>query len=62
MDPPWDEYRRRRRTFRLALLLFPLWLVPGATIQEFLAGYGFSATSGARDGPRPIPAGPSARR
>ena len=29
MEPAWDEYIRRRRAFRLALLLFPLWLVPG---------------------------------
>ncbi len=46
MDPAWDEYIRRRRAFRLALLLFPLWLVPGGMIQHALAGYGFKATSG----------------
>jgi hypothetical protein len=44
-DPSWDEYRRRRRAFRFALILFPLWIVPGALIQDFLAGCGFNAIS-----------------
>jgi hypothetical protein len=45
MDPAWDEYRRRRRAWWLALLLFPLWLFPGGMIQHILAGYGFRANS-----------------
>jgi hypothetical protein len=45
MDRAWDEYKRRTRLCLLALLLFPLWLVPGGTIQHVLAGYGFNATS-----------------
>jgi hypothetical protein len=45
MDPAWGEYRRRRRMFLLAVLLLPLWLVPGATIHHVLAGYGYSAAS-----------------
>ena len=43
MDLAWDEYRRRRRAVRLALLLFPLWLVPGAMIQHFVIDYGYDA-------------------
>ena len=46
MHPAWDQYRRRRRAFWLALLLLPLWLVPGGTIEHVLAGYGFNATNG----------------
>jgi hypothetical protein len=40
MDYAWDEYKRRRRAFRLALLLAPLWLGPGAVIRYFLISYG----------------------
>ncbi len=45
MDPAWDEFRRRRRAFWLAILSLPLWLVPMGTIQHFLAGRGYGATS-----------------
>jgi hypothetical protein len=44
MDPAWEDYRRRRRGFWLALVLLPLWLIPGALIQEFLARRGFGGT------------------
>jgi hypothetical protein len=43
--PCWNEYKRRRRAFGFSLLLLPLWLVPGGTIQAFLAGWGYGATS-----------------
>jgi hypothetical protein len=46
MDLAWDEYRRRRRAWWLALFLFPLWLVPGGMIQHVLAGHGYRANSG----------------
>jgi hypothetical protein len=32
--PCWNEYKRRRRAFCFSLLLLPLWLVPGGTIQQ----------------------------
>jgi hypothetical protein len=43
MDPVWDEYKRRRRAFRLALLLMPLWIVPGAVIRYILIRCGLDA-------------------
>jgi hypothetical protein len=46
MDPAWDEYRRRRNAFWLALLLFPLWFAAGVIIEHVLAGYGCKAPSG----------------
>lgn len=45
MDSAWDEYRRRRRAFLLTLLVLPLWLVPGGTIEHVLASYGYKANS-----------------
>jgi hypothetical protein len=34
VDPSWDEYRRPRRAFWLALLIVPLWIVPGSLIRR----------------------------
>jgi hypothetical protein len=45
MHPDWIEYKRRRRTFWLAFLLFPLWIFPGATLQDYLAGRGYDGRS-----------------
>ena len=36
MGNVWDEYRRRRRAFRLSFLLALLWLVPGSMTRRFL--------------------------
>ncbi|APW62847.1 hypothetical protein [Paludisphaera borealis] len=43
VDPAWDEYKRRRHVFWLALLLIPLWL-SGAIVLEFLTGREFPPT------------------
>ncbi len=40
MDPVWDEFRRRRRAFWLAILLGLLWSVPGSLTCSFLVRYG----------------------
>lgn len=42
---PWDAYRPRYRAFCLAVILFPLWIFPGALIQYFLARRGFDSGS-----------------
>lgn len=41
MDPDWDEYKRRVRSFRLATLLAPLWILPGWLIRSFLIRCGW---------------------
>jgi hypothetical protein len=40
MDPAWDEYRRRRRAFWLAIPLSLLWLAPGSLLCYFLVRCG----------------------
>lgn len=39
--PIWDEYKRRRRAFRSAFFLWPLWvIVPGSLIRALLVRLG----------------------
>ena len=40
MNPIWDEYRRRRRSFRLSLIRAPVWILLGAVINRVLVGFG----------------------
>lgn len=44
MDPAWDEYRRRRRAFWLAIPLAIVWFVLGSLVCDVLVRYGFNGT------------------
>lgn len=46
MDADWDEYRRRRRAFWRALLLVPIWFVPGGLINRRLHDLGVHGSAG----------------